>query len=398
MFSKKLWVVFAILAASGVLFLLASPFPAAQAHKSAFTVWSQEDGTLYICNRSERPVEGSTFKKARVSKVEDFDLTEKKSRSLLDDNAALLVRRVVVLDRLSPKYCAEWFSGFRNCKGFDLEKLDTSKTKSFSRMFYGCENVEELDLGNFKGEAARDFSWMFCCCYNLEAIDLNSLAAPEGIDFSRMFYCCYKLESIDLNSLVASEGVDFSQMFFGCSALDELEIDSIKPAKGEDFTDMFANCGVLELDCSDWKAACGATATGFDYDAPGVIQPEWIERAAAWQPGSVSSGSESEVPADTCKAPGCTNSPKNKCGYCNSHHSEYCDDPYCWTGKCKHVGCDSPAQQGSNGYCWVHKDEQARQERERANGSESNYSSHCKVAYCDRPVYRNGYCSYHYVE
>lgn len=398
MFSKKRWLVFVILAASGVLFLLARPFPAARAHKSAFTVWSQEDGTLYICNRSERPEEGSTFKKARVSKVADLDLKKKKSRSLLDGNDALLVRRVVVLDRLSPKYCAEWFSDFRNCKSFDLEKLDTSKTKSFSRMFYGCENVEELDLGNFKGKAARDFSWMFCCCYNLEAIDLSSLAAPEGVDFSRMFYCCYKLESIDLSSLVASEGIDFSQMFFGCSALDELEIDSIKPVKGEDFTDMFASCGILELDCSDWKAACGATAAGFNSDAPGVIQPEWIERAAAVQAGGVSSGNGAEVQSDACKAPGCTNTAKNKCGYCNSHHSEYCDDLYCWTGRCKHVGCDNPAQQGSNGYCWVHKDEQARQERERAQGSENGYSSHCKVAYCDRPVYRNGYCSYHYVE
>lgn len=372
MFGKKRWVIFVILAVSVVLFLLARPFPAAQAHKRAFTVWSQEDRTLYICNRSERPEEGSTFKKARVSKVEDLDLKEKKSRSLLDDNAALLVRRVVVLDRLSPKYCAEWFSDFRNCKSFDLEKLDTSKTKSYSRMFYSCENVEELDLGNFRGEAARDFSDMFCRCYNLESIDLSSLAA--------------------------SRGVDFSQMFFDCLALDELKIDSIKPVKGEDFTDMFANCGVLELDCSDWKAACGATATGFNYDAPGVIQPEWIERAAAVQAGGVSSSNGAEVQSDACKAPGCTNTAKNKCGYCNSHHSEYCDDPYCWTGRCKHVGCDNPAQQGSNGYCWVHKDEQARQERERAQGSENGYSSHCKVAYCDRPVYRNGYCSYHYVE
>lgn len=98
---------------------------------------------------------------------------------------------------------------------------------------------------------------------------------------------------------------------------------------------------------------------------------------------------------DLCKVTSCTNTKKNKCGYCNSHHLDNCDDPYCNVDKCKKAGCDGVGS-FSGGYCRIHYYEKSRQEKE-DDYIGGNMGS-CKVAYCGKDAYRKGYCRYHYVE
>ena len=107
--------------------------------------------------------------------------------------------------------------------------------------------------------------------------------------------------------------------------------------------------------------------------------------------GSASAAKGSSV----CKEAGCSNSKKNKCGYCNSHHLDNCDDPYCNVDKCKKAGCDNPGNM-SDGYCNTHHYEKARQDQQ--DDYVGGNSGNCKVAYCEKDAYRKGYCRYHYVE
>lgn len=67
-----------------------------------------------------------------------------------------------------------------------------------------------------------------------------------------------------------------------------------------------------------------------------------------------------EADSRYCLVEDCPNSKKNKCGYCNSHHLDYCTDEYCTHDKCKASDCKDPGN--LDGYCNIHYYEKARNE------------------------------------
>lgn len=301
-------------------------------------LWFQDEGLFQIRRLAVVPSEGSTMDGMRLTGVYPFDERSVEGDSWRDlpwdddiefyDSA---VRRVVVYDEVRPKSCERWFSGFSNCRSFDLSKADLSECVSTANMFYGCESVDSIIFGAGSSDCLQDSSGMFRGCESLKSVNLSSF------DFSGC-------ES-------------FRMMFEGCDDLTAVKFGDTNFSKVSDFAAMFYGCTVLSIDCSEWEVASAQKADDFSKGAHEIAEPLWPsgcevgdsddEEEHAYTPRR----QESKSPGQ-CLAPGCENRARNKCGYCNSHHLEYCDDPYCTVDKCKVPGCDNVGT--FSGYCHYH--------------------------------------------
>lgn len=103
------------------------------------------------------------------------------------------IKKVTVLNTISPRYTYAWFYGFDAATEFDLLKLDTSNTVDMSEMFYGVKSCETLDISRFKNTALKSAKDMFSECVKLKTIYADKDFDLRGIDNVRMFEGCRSL-------------------------------------------------------------------------------------------------------------------------------------------------------------------------------------------------------------
>lgn len=314
------------------------PLAAAFSPKTV-ALWFQDDGLFQIRRMAIVPPEGATIDGMQLASAYPFD-----ERALGDDSWNDLpwrediefhdyeVKRVVVGDGVKPSSCERWFSGFSGCQSFDLTGADLSACSSTASMFSGCENAISIDFGAGTSSLLRDSTGMFRDCESLESVNLSSFDFSGCESFRMMFENCDDLSAVTFGNENFSKASDFASMFYGCT--------------------------VLSLDCAKWEVDSAQSADGFSKGAYEIVEPQWpsaCEVNDADDDGEeyvyTSRRREAKRPGQ-CLAPGCENKARNKCGYCNSHHLEYCDDPYCTVDKCKVPGCDNVGT--FNGYCRYH--------------------------------------------
>lgn len=301
-------------------------------------LWFEDDGMFQICRLSVIPSAGMTMDGRELTGVYPFDERSLGGNSWRDvpwqsDTEFLdsSISQVVVSDGIRPTSCERWFSGFSECRSFDLSECDLSACTSTAYMFYGCDSATGITFGAGSSSSLLDASGMFSGCESLASVDLSSF------DFSE----CDSLR----------------MMFSGCSSLSAVEMGDANLSKATDLTEMFYDCTALSIDCGDWKVSSAQNAEGFSKGANGVTEPEWPSGCEAdgdeeEQEYSYTPRRRETKSSGQCLAPRCENRARNKCGYCNSHHIEYCDDPYCVVDKCKVPGCDNVGS--FSGYCRYH--------------------------------------------
>ena len=145
--------------------------------------WGISGDTLYIDNKSS----------------ETFGCTKK----LYDDLRIYIsapwylqresIKKVKVLDKISPVYTYAWFYGLTNATEFDLAKMDTSNTVNMSEMFMDVKSCEILDISSFSAESLTSAKDMFSGCENLKTIYANSDFDLRNLDGVRMFSHCREL-------------------------------------------------------------------------------------------------------------------------------------------------------------------------------------------------------------
>ncbi len=97
------------------------------------------------------------------------------------------IASVIVEDKIAPSTLNNWFSDFRECISFDLEKMDTSRVTTMANMFNTCYKIANLDLTHFKTTHVTTMSGMFSNCSALTALDLSSFSNENLTSIGNMF-------------------------------------------------------------------------------------------------------------------------------------------------------------------------------------------------------------------
>ena len=251
----------------------------------AFAIYSKTDKSLNFYNRAGRPVVGDSEwidDKTVDGVYSGFeDKTYRTTSSTNNDLDTMTtpwadihndVLSVSVIDNgIKPISIAFWFQFFRNCKSFDLNKLDTSKCTSIQHTFAYCYAATDIKVNEWNTNNITEFDSVFKYMHALESIDLSRWNTSSCSNMHEMFTADRELSNVNLGD-----------------AWDTLHVT--------DFIEMFQGCYQLILDCSDWNVSNtnyhvfsdssmvpGTTGNShFNDGAPGVIKPKpWQETAFA---------------------------------------------------------------------------------------------------------------------
>ena len=178
---------------------------AAAPAKTAFAVYSADDGSLDFYKRIEVPKAGDTFEGKAVTEVYTGFETSEYTGTYPNDNCpwfsiAHSVKSVKVIDIIKPKKLDWWFNQFEDCTSFDLGNIDTSQCSSFTRLFSGClgasaiTGLDKWDTSNLESLSAT-FDGLLC---------LKEIPGISGWNTSKVecFDCTFfnlpNLEHLDL--------------------------------------------------------------------------------------------------------------------------------------------------------------------------------------------------------
>lgn len=138
----------------------------------AFAIYSDDDKSFCFYKRAEKPKQGDIFEGKTVTRIytnfehDPFDgFFDRKWGSNISDN----VVDVRVEDKgIRPTSTARWFQSFKNCTGFTLYNLDTSKVTDMSYMFYDCRALPALDIAFLDVSNVESAYAMFSGCQSLK--------------------------------------------------------------------------------------------------------------------------------------------------------------------------------------------------------------------------------------
>ena len=224
--------------------------------KTAFAVYSADDGSLNFYKRFEVPAEGDQFLGKAASKVFTGFETKTYGSSSSVPWAAYRsnVKTVTVADEgVSPTSTARWFYLFTNAASFDLSKLNTGSVTNMGSMFYGCKALAALDVSTFDTANVADMSYMFSGCQSLPALDVSSFDTHNAKNMSLMFNGCKALTALDVSSFDTGNATNMGGMFYGCSALTALDVSSFDTGNVTNIDSIFYGCSALtSLDVSSF--------------------------------------------------------------------------------------------------------------------------------------------------
>ena len=157
------------------------------------------------------------------------------------------VKKVVVIDEISPRNTSSWFEGFSSCTEMDLENLDTSESTSMYAMFKNCSEITSIDVSGFDTSNVTYMESMFYRCYKLASLDVSGFNTSKVSGMKSMFSDCNVLTTLDVSGFDTSKVTDMSGMFFGCKMLTSLDVSGFDTSRVTDMGWMFSSCNELTL-------------------------------------------------------------------------------------------------------------------------------------------------------
>ncbi len=202
--------------------LLAVNAAMAQAAKTAYAVYCEEDETLYFLNSSETLSDGGDYNGLTITKAWPVDLTKKFEHEWFERNTSY--RRVVFdtsFKEVKPTNFSFWFAGSEYLSSVEgLKNLNTSEADEMQGMFEGCKKLTELDLSSFNTKWVTTMYAMFRDCKALTELDLSSFNTEYVIDMSQMFSGCDNLTYIaKSDEFVIGGNTKTDDMYDGCDPL-----------------------------------------------------------------------------------------------------------------------------------------------------------------------------------
>lgn len=133
------------------------------------------------------------------------------------------VKRVVVVDEMSPYTMANWFYYFNNCVEFDLRNIKDTGIKSLKNLFVDCHSATTILLPEEDfGKYATSMLQTFCGCYKLEELILPKGFGSNATNMHALFTTCQSLTEITLPEGFGTKAQDVVGMFGGCSELETI--------------------------------------------------------------------------------------------------------------------------------------------------------------------------------
>ena len=259
--------------------------------KTAFAVYSADDGSLDFYKRMSAPAVGDTFEGKTVNKVyTGFETAEYGPVIDGDNNGDVntpwygerdAIANVAVIDAgIRPKSMKFWFQHLGSLKSIEgLAKLDTSQVVSFQHAFHATSSlskidvagldtsasssfdacfsksgIAEIDLSTWRFEKGRSLGWMFAACPNLKTVTMPHSKTASGAWFSCAFQSASSLKTVDMSGLEPINLSDVRHMFDGCASLADIKgIERWDTSSCTTFEAAFWYCSSLQsLDISGW--------------------------------------------------------------------------------------------------------------------------------------------------
>ena len=165
--------------------------------RTAFAIYSAEDGSLNFYKDAVAPAEGSIYRDKVATKVyANIENTAINEDQIPWNDIRADIKSVEVVDKhIMPTSTAHWFSNCINLTALNVSRLDTSQDANMWGMFYGIK-LTELDLSNFDTSKATNMMGMFADSSNLTAVvGLSDWNTSNVENMHGMFYNCSKLEA-----------------------------------------------------------------------------------------------------------------------------------------------------------------------------------------------------------
>ena len=261
--------------------------------KTAFAVFSADDGSLDFYKRMSAPAAGDAFEGKTATDVytgfdkEKYDIQTTSDTGANDWTCESLpwwnrreqVKTTTVKDEgIRPIAMQGWFMRMDDLEIADLKKLDCANCGSawacflrcpslvelaspssfhptdLSDFLYCCEKLEKLDSGTWDLSRCERLSWALTRCRSLTGIPgVETWDTSSVRDMPGLFCGCENVESIDVSHFDTSSVADFESMFRQCSSLSEIDASRFETSKARNMSSMFQGCSSLaRLDASSF--------------------------------------------------------------------------------------------------------------------------------------------------
>lgn len=195
--------------------------------KTAFAVYSADDGSLTFYKRFEVPSEGAPFLGKTATEV----FTGFETETYGPNNSAPWsahyndIETVAVADGgTAPKSTAYWFKGFHQLRSADVSKLDMSKCKNVSYMFWECSYLGSIDLSAWDTSSFENIAFMLEFCRNLREIDVLGWDVSNVINMENVFAYCSNVRTLDISTWDNSKTENMKSAFSGMSHLEKVKL------------------------------------------------------------------------------------------------------------------------------------------------------------------------------
>ncbi len=219
--------------------------------KTAFAVYSADDGSLNFYKRISVPATDDQFEGKTVTAV--YTGIEEKPTSPQSPwrNKASKIKTATVVDNgIKPVSTANWLgSGYYNLIAADFTKLDTSNVTDMGGMFNGCYSLTTIgDLSNWNTSNVTNMSSLFATCPLLTTVgDLSNWDTRNVTNMGGMFSGCKSLTSLDLSTFDTRNVTNMGSMFYGCKSLTTLDLSSFDTGNVTDMRSLFQDCNALTV-------------------------------------------------------------------------------------------------------------------------------------------------------
>ncbi len=173
--------------------------------------------------------------------------------------SAAQVKRVSVVDEISPVDLSYWFAGMENLEGADVAGLNTMRVSDMNSVFSGCKSLRSVDgLESWDSANVTTMERMFMGCSSLESVTgAKGWVTNKVESMESLFEGCTALEEVDLSgwSFCVEENqsygftridtVDLTKMFSGCESLIEFDSLAGKNIYVNEMDHMFDGCASL---------------------------------------------------------------------------------------------------------------------------------------------------------
>lgn len=229
--------------------------------KTAFAIYSEEDGSLDFYKRLNVPQIDETWNGKKITKLytgfetqqytcikygstgDNDTPTAYGDKAIIDTpwyNERLLIKAVnIVDDGIAPKYIDYWFMNFKNCISLKLNKLDISNCAAMIRTFNRCRSATDIEVSKWDTANINSMMEAFLECNCLETLDISSWNTTSNTVLHSIWNNCHKLSKIIFGSQWDTSNVTgFACVFYGTS-FEEIDVSSWNFDKAENIGLMF---------------------------------------------------------------------------------------------------------------------------------------------------------------